>query len=248
MTDTNDPLAPPLVGRDGEDAFLSLKTGGTEVYLIRHADALPGVEEVLPGDYDDQALSARGRQQAGALAERLRPIPFAAIYSSPILRAIQTAEPTARAHDLQVQIEPDLREVQLGPIGPEHADASPAAISEVLQARLREIAIIALGSGDWSSIPGSEPSAALRSRITRIVDELAARHPGERIAVVSHGGAINAYFAAMLGIPRDYFFPAANTSISVARVKGERKLLFALNDIGHLIQAGLFTPAQEANQ
>src|SRR6185437_15402762 len=72
--DTNDPLAPPLVGQDGEDAFLSLKNGGTEVYMIRHGDALPGVEEVLPGDYDDQALSARGRQQADALAERLRTI------------------------------------------------------------------------------------------------------------------------------------------------------------------------------
>ena len=243
MTNTDDPLAPPLVGKDGEDAILSLKTGATEVYLIRHGDALPSVEEALPGDYDDQALSTRGRQQADALAERLRPIPFAAIYSSPILRAVKTAEPTARTHDLQVQIEPDLREVSLGPIGPGPVNATPAAISEVLQARLREIAIIALGSGDWSSIPGSEPSAALRARITAIVDELAARHPGQRIAVVSHGGAINAYFATMLGIARDYFFPAANTSVSVLRVRGERKLLFALNDINHLIQAGLFTPA-----
>ena len=243
MADSNDPLAPPLATNDGEDAFLSLKSGGTEVYFIRHADALPGIEEVLPGDYDDQALSAKGRQQADALAERLRSIPFAAIYSSPILRAIQTAEPTARTHDLQVRIEPDLREVQLGPIGPEQADASPAAISEVLQARLREIDVIALGAGNWASIPGFEPSAALRARITTIVNTLAARHAGERIAVVSHGGAINAYFAAMLGIARDYFFPAANTSISVVRVKGERKLLFALNDINHLIQAGLFKPA-----
>src|SRR5690349_4338078 len=131
MTDTNDPLAPPLVTKDGEDAFLSLKSRGTEVYLIRHADALPGVEEVLPGDYDDQALTTKGRQQADALAERLRTIPLAAIYSSPILRAIQTAEPAARTHDLQVQIEPELREVQLGPIGPDQTDVSPATVSEV---------------------------------------------------------------------------------------------------------------------
>jgi probable phosphoglycerate mutase len=244
MTSSDDPLAPSLVGKDGEDPFLSLKTGGTEVYLIRHADALPGVEEVLPGDYDDQALTTKGRSQAEALAERLRAVPLAAVYSSPILRAIQTAEPTARTHDLQVRIEPELREVHLGPIGPDPGvDSSPAVVSEALQAQLREIAVIALTSGDWSSIPGSEPSAALRARVTAIVDELAARHPGQRIAVVSHGGAINAYFAAMLGIARDYFFPAANTSVSVLRVKGERKLLLALNDIGHLLQAGLFTPA-----
>ncbi|HEX3270816.1 MAG TPA: hypothetical protein VHR15_09210, partial [Ktedonobacterales bacterium] len=57
-------------------------------------------------------------------------------------------------------------------------------------------------------------------------------------------GAINAYFAAILGLQRDYFFPTANTSISVVRVKGPNTLIMALNDIAHLRVAGLFPPKQ----
>jgi broad specificity phosphatase PhoE len=59
------------------------------------------------------------------------------------------------------------------------------------------------------------------------------------VAIFSHGGAINAFFADLLGLDRDYFFPAANTSVSVARVQGERRLLMALNDISHLREAGV---------
>ncbi|HLJ81389.1 MAG TPA: histidine phosphatase family protein, partial [Ktedonobacterales bacterium] len=91
----------------------------------------------------------------------------------------------------------------------------------------------------WDSIPGSEPSAHLRARLTAAIDSLARRHPGERIAVVSHAGAINAYIAAMLGLANDYFFPAANTSISIVRIKGARFMLLALNDVNHLREAGL---------
>ncbi|MGH2484732.1 MAG: histidine phosphatase family protein, partial [Ktedonobacterales bacterium] len=63
--------------------------------------------------------------------------------------------------------------------------------------------------------------------------------PGQRVAVVSHGGAINAFFAASLGLELDYFFPALNTSISIARVKAPRHVVLALNDINHLRERGL---------
>jgi len=229
------PSEPDAAPTDAPDRFLSLKRGATEIYFIRHADALPGADEVASGGYDDQPLSELGRQQAQALAERLRDSGLAAIYSSPLGRARQTAEAVGKAADLPVSLEPDLREVELGQIGPKERDVlSPEELSNLLKQRLREIAIVAVTTGMWSSIPGSEPSPALRTRITGAVDRLAAAHPGRRIAVVSHGGSINAYFAVLLGIERDYFFPAANTSISVARVKGARRALFTLNDIGHL--------------
>lgn len=222
------------------DPFISPKRGGTEIYMIRHGDALPDAEEVVAGGYDDQALSELGRRQARALAERLQPAAPAAVYSSPLGRAIQTARPLAEALGLEVRVENDLREVRLGPVGPQmFASATPQELSEALRRRLRDIALLAIGSGGWSGIPGSEPSEALRARITAAVARIAAAHPGERVAVVSHAGSINAYFAELLGIQRDYFFPAANTSISVLRIKGERRMLLALNDVGHLQQAGL---------
>lgn len=218
-----------------DDPFLSLKRGATEIYLIRHGDALPAAEDVREGGYDEQALSDLGRRQAAALAEYLRMVPLAAVYSSPISRAWQTAAPLAKVQGMTVALEDGLREVSLGPVT---ADLLMPGSSEeraaMLKERLREIVRVAAHTGKWESIPGSEPSDALRNRITRTVDTLAERHAGERIAVVSHAGAINAYVASVLGIEADYFFPAANTSISVVRVRAPRHVLFALNDVAHL--------------
>lgn len=222
------------------DPFLSLKRGATEVYLVRHADALPGADEVVGGGYDEQALSELGRRQASALAARMRTLELAAVYSSPIGRAHQTAAAIADAAGLDVRIEPDLREIALGPIGPDlAAKLPPDEVAKLLRDRLREIAVIAVTTGNWSGIPGSEPSAALRARTLAALQRLADAHPGRRIAAVSHGGAINACLAAILGIERDYFFPAANTSLSVVRIRGTLRMVFALNDIAHLSEASL---------
>jgi broad specificity phosphatase PhoE len=235
-------MGQPTEGGGGptSDPFLRLKSGGTEVYLIRHADALPGADEVALGGYDDQALSDLGRRQGQALAERMRGVPLQAVYSSPIGRAVQTARYITEVTGHAVVIEDGLREIALGPIGPEiESELTQEQMATFLRDRLRDIAVVAVTSGTWASIPGSEPAVDLRARITGTIDRLASRHPGGRIAVVSHGGAINAYYAAILGIQRDYFFPAANTSISVVRVRGDQRLVLALNDIGHLRETGL---------
>jgi len=230
------------------DPFLSLKRGGTEIYFVRHGDALPDQDEVVLGDYDAQALSDLGRRQAQALAHRMTHYKPTAIYSSPTGRAAQTARPTAEALGLPITIDDDLREVELGVVGPDGATDDPAEVSRVLRQRLREIANIAVGGGKWNVIPGSEPSERLRARLQAAVARIHAAHPGERVAVFTHGGAINAYFAELLGLERDYFFPAANTSISVARVLGERRLLMALNDISHLREANLFEESSRLPQ
>lgn len=218
-----------------DEPFLTLKSGATEVYLIRHGDALPAVEEIIAGDYDAQSLSELGREQARAVGERLRDAHLAAVYSSPIGRASETAEAIAAAQGLAVSIAPELREVGLGRIGPElSADLPPEEVLKRIKAALHEIAVIAITRGTWESLPGAEPSAELRARMVGVVRRLAEAHAGERIALVSHGGAINAYLAATLGIARDYFFPTANASISALRVKGDRAMLLSLNDIAHL--------------
>jgi broad specificity phosphatase PhoE len=230
---------------DGADPFMSLNHGSVELYLVRHADALPDASEVAPGGYDQQALSALGRQQAEALANRLRDVSLAAIYASPMGRAIQTAAPVAATHHLEVQPVDGLREVVLGALaGDGLVSASPEEAATLLRARLREIATIAVTTGQWESIPGSEPSIELRARLTATMDRIIAAHRGERVLIVSHAGAINAYLATLLGLAHDYFFPTANTSISMMRAQGTRRMLFSLNDIAHLAQAGLL-PARE---
>jgi 2,3-bisphosphoglycerate-dependent phosphoglycerate mutase len=236
------PISSPSVAEVGSDPFLSLKQGATEIYLIRHADALPDAAEAVGGGYDEQGLSDLGSRQAQALGERFVSLELGAIYSSPLGRARQTAEVVASSTGRQVQIDPELREVALGPIGElPTTEVSREEIARLLRDRLRQIAVVAVASGKWSSIPGSEPSGELRLRVVNAIQRIAGQHPGHRVAVVSHGGAINAYLAAILGIERDYFFPAANTSVSTIRVKGQRHMLFALNDVNHLRDRELFT-------
>ncbi len=220
--------------------FLSPSSGGTELYLIRHADALPDAAEVVEGGYNEQALSPLGRKQAEALAAGMRGLTLTAVYSSPIPRAAQTAQPLAETQGLEVRLDDGLREVALGPmdagLGP---DVTPEQRAAAIRDGLHELARMVVTTGVWTGVPGTESSRSLRGRMTETVDRIAAAHPGQRVALVSHGGSINAYIAAFLGIERDYFFPAANTSVSVVRWHGARRLLMGLNDISHLRQAGL---------
>ncbi len=222
-------------------SFLSRKQGAAELYLIRHGDALPAGDEIVPGGtYDDQPLSQLGRQQAEALSSRLAALPFDAIYSSPYRRARETAAPLAERQELEVLIEPGIREIRLGQVGGGlPRDVSRDDYAAALRARLDEIVRRVAATGYWSSIPGSEPSADFRARVKSALDGVAARHAGQRVAVFAHGGVINAYLAMVLGLERDFFFPPVNTSISVVRVKEERRVLLGLNDVCHLREAGL---------
>ncbi|MBI3361814.1 MAG: histidine phosphatase family protein, partial [Chloroflexi bacterium] len=85
----------------------------TTLFLIRHAEN-DYVGKKLAGWTPGVHLNEKGRQQAGALAARLAPIPFAAIYSSPLERAWETAQPLAKAQGLTVRKREDLGEVQYG--------------------------------------------------------------------------------------------------------------------------------------
>ncbi|HUA10025.1 MAG TPA: histidine phosphatase family protein [Candidatus Acidoferrales bacterium] len=194
--------------------------GATEILLIRHGEAepLPHNEALEPKDVD-MPLTARGRAQADALATRLQRREIAAIYHSGLRRAFQTAVAVAEKTLLVVREDQRLREVEIAGVGP---------------VAMHDLAEIALAHGGWSHLPGTESSQAIRSRMRGAIDEIIAAHPGKRIVAVSHAGAINAYIAGLLGLTSDFFFPAGNTSISIVRARGDRRLLVTVNDIAHL--------------
>jgi broad specificity phosphatase PhoE len=207
----------------------------TTLHFIRHGDAVPSSEQALESGsgYDVLSLSAKGRVQAEALAERVAgTIEVAAIYTSPTLRAKETAETIARATGLDVRLDPRIREVYLGDESVERF--APADRARVVRERLEMLANIALRDGSWAAVPGVEPTAEVRARMTAAVDDILAAHPSGHIAIVSHAGSINVYLASLLGIPRDFFFPIGNTSLSSVRVADGRAMLVRLNDTAHL--------------
>ncbi len=220
------------------DPFLLRRANAAELFLIRHGDALPDADEIIPsGVYDNLPLSKTGREQARALAERLKEIRFDAAYSSPLLRCQQTAAPLLEYLKLPLTIVEGIKEVRLGNVSPlptvkEGDDLT--VLSKALQERQVAIVLKAGADGNWDSIPDSEPSKAFRKRVVTGMDEIASKHIGGRVLVFAHGGTINAYASEAIGLDRDFFFPCANTSITMLHVHGNHRVIFTLNDVGHL--------------
>src|SRR5260370_1635979 len=97
-----------------EDPFLFKHSSAAELFIVRHADAIPEADEIISsGIYDDLPLSGVGREQARALAERLRGTSFNAIYSSPLKRCLETAAPLVDHLGLEPVIVPELIEIRL---------------------------------------------------------------------------------------------------------------------------------------
>lgn len=221
-----------------DDPFLMKRTNAAELFLIRHGDALPGPDEIIPsGIYDNLPLSKTGREQAQALAERLKDLHFDAAYSSPLRRCQQTAAPLLEHLKLPLTIVDNIKEVRLGSVNPlpevkEGEDLS--SLSKALQDR--QVAIVRkVGvDGSWDNIPDSEPSKVFRARVVHGIDEIASKHIGERVLVFAHGGTINAYIAEALGLERDFFFPCANTSITMIRCNADQRVIYTMNDVAHL--------------
>ena len=203
--------------------------GGTELLLIRHgrsADVVPGSPESL-----DPPLHSQGVEQAAALAERLASKRIDAIYASHLVRAVQTAGPLADARGLAVESIEDLEEVRLGDwAAGEFRRRAMVGDPEWLAWRQTR---------RWDGIPGAEGDAVFRARVTLAIEGVAARHPGQTVAVVVHGGVINAYVAEVLGIHFTLWLTVENTSITMVRIDGSGHHVIVAGDCHHLYDAVL---------
>jgi probable phosphoglycerate mutase len=223
---------------NNNDPFLLRRTDAAELFLIRHGDAIPTADEIIPsGIYDDLPLSSIGRAQAQALLERLKVLHFDAIYSSPLRRCQETAAPLAAALGLTPTLVEGIREIRLSDVIPLPRPAPGEdldVLTKALHARQSEIVRRAAAAGNWDAVGGNEPSKAFRQRVVESIDAIARNHLGQRVLVFAHGGTINAYAAETLGLERDFFFPCANTSITMIRAAGQQRVIYTLNDVGHL--------------
>ena len=200
----------------------------TTLYLIRHAEAEGNLYRRIQGQWDGE-VTPRGKKQIDALAERFRDVPLDAVYSSDLRRTIETAGAILRWHDLPLQTTPRLREIYMGAWeglmwgDAEHMDPAQMYCFNHDPARWR--------------IPGAESYATLQARITFVLCEIAARHPGGSVAVVSHGTAIRAYLAALLGIDSSAIgtLPHGDNTC-VARLEFDGRAVRAVyyNDASHL--------------
>jgi 2,3-bisphosphoglycerate-dependent phosphoglycerate mutase len=202
--------------------------------LVRHADAIPELgAEVAGAGYDALGLSPRGEAQAAALAARMRrTTALDAVYSSPALRARETAQAIAAALGLEARVDERLREVGMPVVTLDHLQ--PGERAAAVRGLLARFGQMAMRDGTWTALAGCEDPKSVRRRMRAFAADLHRTHAGKRVLAVSHAGSINAYVADVLGLARDFFFPAANTAISIVRIGSHGTMVVRLNDTAHL--------------
>lgn len=196
-----------------------------ELLLIRHAEPVRIGPGTAAGPADPH-LTERGRVQAHRLAVWLGADPIDAVLSSPLLRARETAEPVGRALGLDVEVVDGLMEY----------DAQSDFYIPVEELReTRDHHWTAMIEGRWDEV-GGEPPERFRARIVPCVDAIIDRFPGGTVAAVCHGGVINVYLAALLGLERHLWFHPEYTSISrVAAARTGERSVVTLNETAHLV-------------
>lgn len=188
----------------------------TTLCLIRHGDTDWNREGRAQGR-EDIALNATGFSQAERVAARLSREPWEALYASPLRRAYQTAERIAAATGLSIQTDLRLQERHMG--------AAAGLTAAEREARFPGLKL--------DQIPGTESREDLSRRVLAVLTEIATRHPGGRVLVVSHGAAINSLIVSQLGRP--VMLP--NTSVTWAAYSGGSWRLTAIGDAAHLEDA-----------
>lgn len=163
----------------------------TRLLLVRHGETLANREFRYIGSRDD-ALSARGVQQAQQLAQAFTPIALSAVYSSPLQRAYQTALPLATQQQLPVQVLADLTEGRFG------AWEGLSRAEVLAQDRSQ---LLAWEQDPTLTPPGGESFAAVQVRVVAAVERLAVLHPGQTIVLVSHVGPIKTLLCHALRAP-----------------------------------------------
>jgi 2,3-bisphosphoglycerate-dependent phosphoglycerate mutase len=204
----------------------------TNLFLVRHAQAVVNVTGTMAGPKGDTGLTALGIQQAEALRDRLKSsgelVPDVFLASS-LPRARQTAEIISPAFELSPTLDDDLQEFRCG------LEADGLSLEDY-KARF--------GWLDFEehpfteTDPGGESWAVFQLRIARTLTRLTREHTGENILCVTHGGVIDGAFGHFFGLsshmpPRVKLY-TENTSLTHWRSEGGRWRLMFYNDTHHL--------------
>jgi 2,3-bisphosphoglycerate-dependent phosphoglycerate mutase len=183
-----------------------------EVLLVRHAQqGENGLNDPARPKGGDAPLSELGVRQARAVGVALADGPIAAVYSSHLSRAHATAAAIAQHHGLEPVVDQRLEEVGIFRDVP----AGRTVDDEIGLEGMAEVRREFVAHRRWDAFPLSEAGSAIRERVGAAFDEILARHDeAERVAIVCHGGIINAVVRDILGVDADMFFYPAHASVT----------------------------------
>jgi broad specificity phosphatase PhoE len=191
-------------------------------FLVRHA-AHELVDRVLCGRMPGVRLGEEGRVQARRVAARLARERVAAIHTSPLERACETAAPIAQQFDLTPEIHEAISEIDIG----EWAGRDFAALHD---------------DPHWASWnnargvtrpPGGETMLEVQARVVRHIERARGAHPDQGVVLVSHGDVIKAALLYFLGMPIDGYrlFDIGPASISTLAVGDWGAKVLSMNEV-----------------
>jgi alpha-ribazole phosphatase len=165
--------------------------------LVRHGEPETTTRGRVYGRLDVK-LSQRGEEQMKETAKRLESAPLAAVYSSPRIRAIESARPIAGHHRLKVSLDGRLCEIDFGSFEGLSYDEVSVRYPELYRAWMKRPTEV--------EFPGGETFAQMKTRVLDAVAELRRRHRNDTVAIVAHGGVNRIVLAAALGLPDEAIF------------------------------------------
>jgi alpha-ribazole phosphatase len=195
--------------------------------LVRHAEA--EITGRYIGSRSDPSLSELGLRQAEALALRLAELPFSMIYSSPLQRALGTAQALLEHHDSPLEVTPSLTEMDFGRWDgmsyPEINAQDPELLRKWIQDPTR------------NDPPGGESFSEFTRRIGLAFGVIAGRHREDTICIVTHGGPARVILCEALGVGSDVLWSFQMDLAAFSRIETTESGRFVLlqhNDTCHL--------------
>lgn len=194
----------------------------TEFLLVQHGGDFAADGAYRDGQFDP-SIGPKGVTKAENLRDRLRDKHIDALYTSDFRRARETADIVVGDRDIPVVVTEDLREVHLGVLEDVHPkmhalvkEGKDPVIQELVRTRM------------WDSVPGCEGDDKFRARLRRVIDQIVKEWPDGVVMVATHGAAIQAIVAELLGVKQSIIFYPENCSLTVFRIGKDGNVSFLL--------------------
>lgn len=198
----------------------------TYLFLIRHGENEWTERGALAGRTPGVHLNEKGHQQAQDVAQRLKEQPISAVYSSPLVRCVETAQPLADALNLPVRIEPGVLEVDYG-------DWRGGELKEL--GKRPEWQLVQLFPGGFR-FPGGETLRETQSRVIATLERIRTAHAGQAVAIYAHGDVLRTCLAYYIGTPLDLFQRIQISTASISLIGFHRfgPRILGMNNTGEI--------------
>ena len=200
--------------------------------LVRHGETDSNKAGLALGRKDVE-LNETGRWQAQRVADALQGQPIDAVYSSPLLRALDTARAVAERHDLPVQVDEGLIEMEIG-------EMEGLTFQQVRERYPQFLQLWLGGSAAYQSMPGGERLLDVQERAWQALERIRGKETQQTVVVVTHNFVLLTILCRVLGLELADFrrLRYGVAAVSVLQVQDGRMTVLSLNDTCHLETTG----------